>query len=1313
MFRFIQMLTILFTGEGMRKGLIQRTRFNFRRNLVVATFLFLLSAFYSTNAAAQETLVGLTSNGGAEGGGTAFNINTNGSGFGVVKTFANWGKSPTGDLIVGKDGFYYGMTYEGGIYNDGTIFKVSTAGEITVVHNFYSLTDGANPYGALVLAPDGDFYGMTNAGGTNTYGTIFRLSAQGVFTVLRHFNYATDGANPFGSLVIGKDGHFYGVTRKGGSTGFGTIFRITLPGVFTVIKTFSADPKIDGNSCYGSLSLASDSNFYGINYSGGTFGNGTIFKVTAKGEYTVLKHMNALTDGYAYTNNLLEAPDGLLYGMSHYGGTNGQGTIYRISKSGDFKVLRHMNFKTDGSGPSGSLAMASPTEMIGMSKGGGANGHGTVFSITTAGTFKLLKSFNLTTDGAYPKGGLVKGTDGNFYGMTNEGGAGFYGTVFRISSKGIFSVIKPLSGGHTGTIPMESLVQGKDFAFYGTTVSGGTYNHGTIFKICNGVYSVIKSFNKNTDGGMPKGSLIQAADGNFYGTTTEGGLNNSGTVFRISSSGAYAVVYHFLSYRDGNNAQGTLTEGADGLLYGTCTSGGTNNGGTIFKVSNKGLFTLLKQLNTATDGSNPEGSLLKANDSVFYGMTTNGATILKITKSGVYTVLKKFVSTTDGNYPAGHLVRANDGNFYGIANSGGSAGGGTIFRINETGAFKVMKHLNATTDGSQAKGSLVLAGDGHLYGITSAGGTGKSGTIFRITTAGAYTVLKHLNIKTDGGTGFGSLVIQKPNPLVADTQTVAAIEDIVKPIVLTGSGATPLIFSIVTMPKNGTITGGSVANRTYTPAANFAGKDSFYFKVSFGCLSSAPAKVVINVAPVDNDAPVLDSTGIPSTTAGSVLGFQAKAKEYDQGQLISFSISAAPAGALIDSKTGIFKWPATKAGTYTMKLRVSDNGKPVLFDEELITLKVNPNSAPVLDSTGTKTVKISTLLSFKVTAKDIDSGQIMNYSLVTAPAGAVIDAKTGLFKWTPPASGIFKFSTKVTDNGLPALSDTELITVNVVTNLAPVLDSVRAKSVKAGSLLSFKVTAKDPDAGQKLSYALSGNATGAVINAATGAFSWTPDKAGAYRVTFTVSDNGTPLLSDAEIVTITVLPNLAPVMDSIKTKTGVAGTNISFKVTAKDPDAGQKLSYSLVGAPAGATINATTGIFNWIPAAAGTFSIRFRVSDNGIPVLIDEEIVKFTITAKGFSRANETSEKLYREGTEQPSVYPNPVQTTCIIDLKQPVKNVTARITGLAGSAIYQSRPSLAGETLVKLDMSQLKTGQYIVTLYDGNKQWVVKIVKL
>jgi uncharacterized repeat protein (TIGR03803 family) len=935
--------------------------------LPVVLFLLIL---FSSGALAQDNLVGLNSNGGPQGKGTLFTIKTNGTAYTILKAFPDWGKSPFGSLVQGPDGSYYGMTYGGGTYNlYGTIFKITPTGVLTLLHQFNYTTDGGYPYGTLTLGKDGNFYGLTSAGGTNSYGTIFKLTPTGVFTVLRNFSYVSDGANPHGQLVQAKDSSFYGMTYGGGASGAGTIFKFKPPSSFTLLKSLNGTT--EGGYSKGSLAFASDSNLYGITYQGGIYNNGTIFRISRTGTFKVIRNMKITTDGGYSRSSLVQGPDGYLYGMAYNGGTNAQGTIFKINPTDTtFSVIRNFNCGTDGCNPAGSLIVGSDGLLYGMASSSGAHGGGTIFKISTTGTtFTVLRSLTPITDGSSPNGSLIKGSDGNYYGFTNTSGPNLYGTIFKISGTGTFTLLTKLNGDAIGNNPNESLVQGKDYAYYGTANTGGIYDYGAIFKLCGTTYTVIHSFNVNVDGANPQGSLIQASDGNFYGTTTVGGPSGGfGTVFKITSTGTLTTLHKFTGNPDGATPKGSLIQGTDGYLYGMTSSGGINGQGVIFKIATTGgtTFKVLRQLVYSVDGGNPQGSLIKGLDSNFYGVTYAGAakgagSIFKISPNGViFTVLRTLTGTTDGSNLSGDLYLGKDSLFYGTASNGGTLGGGTVFRINSTGTvFKVLKYFNsAVTDsnGNYPKGNLIQASDGNFYGMTSTDGKNKSGVIFRISPTSVYAVIRHLNLIADGGTPLGSFIIQKTLSLVANPQKDTTKEDVAKAIVLTGSGGSPLTYTITTQPKNGTVTSGSSANRTYTPKANYNGKDSFYFVSKVGCVSSLSAKVFILITPV-NDTPVLAPIGNKSIKVNTQLTFTATATDVDTGETLTFSLIGAPSGASIGATTGIFKWTPTTTGSFTFKVRVTDNGSPVLYDEEQITVTVTA-TAPVTSYTVvTKSIK--------------------------------------------------------------------------------------------------------------------------------------------------------------------------------------------------------------------------------------------------------------------------------------------------------------------------------------------------------------------
>lgn len=902
---------------------------------VITTFFFLLLAPVQGNT--QNVLVGLTSNGGPEGKGTAFSITTAGANYSVIQPFADWGKTPTADLVLGSDGSFYGTTSAGGTYGYGSIYKMTPAGAITILKQFDYNNDGAYPFGELIKATDGNFYGMTSGGGTNTYGTIFKITPDGVFTVLKHLSITADGSNPRGHLVQAPDGNFYGMTYGGGANGVGTIFKMTAAGVYTTIHSFNKTT--EGGNSYSSLTLGKDGNLYGVTYGGGTFNYGTIFKCTTTGTFTVLHHFNATPDGANCQSDLTQATDGNFYGNCYNGGANGSGTIFKITPAGVYTVLRALTWTTDGSNPLGNLYQHSDGFLYGTTVGAGANGNGVFFKISTSGApYTVLHSFSDATEGSAPKSGVVKGSDGNLYGTASAGGTFTYGTTYKITTSGALTPLAQFHGASLGNTPYESLVKGNDSAYYGTTSSGGAYGNGTVFKICGGKATVLHSFNRPLEGGAPKGSLIQASNGAFYGITAEGASTSYGTIFKITAAGAFSVMHTFNGPTEGGNTQGSLIQATDGFLYGMTNSGGPNGGGTIFKMSLTGTFTVLHAFVPATEGGNPEGSLIQATDSSFYGIATNGAKIFRMTPAGAYTVLRTLVSGTDGSSPVGSLVQASNGKLYGTAAYGGSYGYGTIFSITTTGTFQTLKHINGTTDGKTPKGNLVQAADGNFYGMTSLGGTNNEGVIFKITPAGTYTVLKNFDMDIDGGNPYGSLIIAPVNNLVANPQSISTNEDTQKPITLSGSGGSPLTFAILKAPARGKITG-SGANRTYTPNANYSGKDSFTYSVSVGCISSAPAKVNITVTAVA-DTPVLAPIGNKSVVNNAALSFTASATDPDKGQTITYSLIGAPAGASINATTGVFTWIPTATGNFTFKVRATDNSAQQLYDEEQITVTV-------------------------------------------------------------------------------------------------------------------------------------------------------------------------------------------------------------------------------------------------------------------------------------------------------------------------------------------------------------------------------------
>jgi uncharacterized repeat protein (TIGR03803 family) len=344
------------------------------------------------------------------------------------------GSNPFAGLMQASDGNLYGTTSAGGANGDGTAFKITTSGSLTTIHNFNHLSpvDGAQPYGGLMQAKDGNLYGTTNRGGSHNVGIVYRITTSGTMKTLHDLDYEPDGALPYAALVQGSNGALYGTASDGGGSE-GSVFEVTSFGQYTAIYEFGAN----GGFPVAGLVQASNGNFYGVASSGGFYSCGTLFEMTPSGAFTLL-HTFTGHDGCYPSATLVQGSDGNLYGVASAGGPgNGfnAGTFFNITPSGTFTLL-HVFDKTDGAGPTGALIQAADGNFYGTTQVGGANNEGTIFEVTPTGTVTTLYSFcpqSHCNDGANPYAGLILGSDGVFYGTTFNGGGGNHGTVFSLS----------------------------------------------------------------------------------------------------------------------------------------------------------------------------------------------------------------------------------------------------------------------------------------------------------------------------------------------------------------------------------------------------------------------------------------------------------------------------------------------------------------------------------------------------------------------------------------------------------------------------------------------------------------------------------------------------------------------------------------------------------------------------------------------------------------------------------------------------------------------------------------------------------------
>ncbi|HEV2379547.1 MAG TPA: choice-of-anchor tandem repeat GloVer-containing protein [Terriglobia bacterium] len=369
------------------------------------------------------------------------------------------GSVPYAGLVLDASGNLYGTTTKGGdttcvFYGCGTVFRISKAGEETVLHSFTGSPDGEGPYeGKLILDTAGNLYGATDNGGDlacsasngNGCGTIFKLDAAGTETVLYSFAGGTDAAYPLAGLVRDSAGNLCGTTYEGGGTscmppyGCGTVFKVDASGGEIVLHSFTGGR--GGSQPRAGLLRDGLGNLYGTTYLGGVQDLGTFFKLKATGNESGGYSFIGGTSGDYPRGNLLEH-SGDFYGITSEGGNpacpDGCGTVFKIDSTGAETVLYSFTGGTDGAAPVAGLVRDTAGNLYGTTYYGGSvacnngQGCGTVFKLDTTGGETVLHSFTGGTDGAYPLAGLVLDGVGNLYGTTSLGGASGYGVVFAL-----------------------------------------------------------------------------------------------------------------------------------------------------------------------------------------------------------------------------------------------------------------------------------------------------------------------------------------------------------------------------------------------------------------------------------------------------------------------------------------------------------------------------------------------------------------------------------------------------------------------------------------------------------------------------------------------------------------------------------------------------------------------------------------------------------------------------------------------------------------------------------------------------------------
>lgn len=823
-------------------------------------------------------LFGMTAQGGANGLGVIFKIKPDGAEYSKLLDFEGTnGSTPMGSLFaIGTS--LFGTTSGGGSGSAGTIFKINSDGTGYVkLLDFVGITNGSYPRGSLIS--DGTFlYGMTEGGGANDIGTIFKIMPDGTgYLKLLDFNGTANGSGPAGDLV--SDGTFlYGMTPAGGSNNMGTIFKIMPDGTgYSKLLDFDGT---NGNAPHDALIF--DGTFlYGTTSLGGTNGGGTVFKIMPDGTgYAKLKQLDI-----ASPDASLVSDGTFLYGTTWNGGGPGQGMIFKIKPDGT-EFARTFAFYDDNGGyPRGSL-ISDGTFLYGTTSTKGKNNHGTIFKVRPDGTDPGKIHDFVGNSESYPHGSLI--SDGTFlYGMTLGYEVTDYGTVFKIMPDGTgYEVILNFDGANSAH-PYGSLFYDGTF-LYGMTSEGGVFNAGSIFKVMpdGSGYVLLHDFGDGSDGGYPQGSLI--ADGEFlYGMTGGSGANGGGTIFKIRPDGT-----GFTKLLDFDNSTGMRPHGdllSDGtFLYGMTSQGGTNNDGTIFKIGLDGMgFLKLLDFDSNVIGGDPYGSLIFEGE-FLYGMTNGDediSSIFKIRPDG--TGFENLLTFSDA--PNGSLL--SDGSYlYGLTQFGGASSYGTMFRYAlVTSPLTVTLHPSDTTlcDGTVTTFKAEATGTTNItyqwqFATTSTGPFGdlsNDGTYSGVTTnqlsvtTGDMVGGGYYRCKIDGdaaGTVFTNdaalVILPVPSPPAVTSASGVAPAS----LTLTASGGGNGDYRWYTVSAGGTPLAGEVNNTYTTPLLTTSA--TYYVSINNGTCEGARAAVLAEVVEATtNQSPVITQTSTQTTVEGLVI----------------------------------------------------------------------------------------------------------------------------------------------------------------------------------------------------------------------------------------------------------------------------------------------------------------------------------------------------------------------------------------------------------------------------------------------------------
>jgi uncharacterized repeat protein (TIGR03803 family) len=684
-------------------------------------------------------LFGATEYGGAINQGVVFKLDANGT-LTLPHNFSGGtdGAFPLAAVIRDSNGNLYGTTIDGGTAFFGTVYKISPNGTETVLHNFGGPGDGANPECALIRDSKGNLYGTTEGGGLLNSGTVFKLDSANNETILYSFQNGDDGGFPIAGVVRDSAGNLYGTAETGGSANLGVVFKLDPSGKETVLHAFTGGS--DGAYPVGGVVLDADGNLYGTTSEGGSANFGTVYKIDASGE-AILHSFTGFPDGANPQSGVAIDSAGNLYGTAPFGGANNSGMVYKIPKGGSESVFFSFEFGPTGALPSGGVILDSAGNLYGTAAQGGLNGsdYGVIYRLDTAGSETVLYSFPPNPQGTSPGGGVVA-SGADFYGVAG-GGTTNLGVLYKLDAAGNETVLHTFTGGTDGANPVGLTSSGG--TTLGVTNAGGSAGGGVLFAVsAGGGLKTLFNFG-GLSGSSP--NLPAQSGGKIYGTTYYGGDVGFGVLYVLDSVGNLTVLHSFTGGADGGYPSGGVVVDKAGNTYGIASCGGTGvtvfcpsgGAGLVFKFDPAGNETILYNFSGGADGAVPSGALAVDAQGNLYGAAGFGGatTVLPFGSGVVFEVSSAGESTlhtftgADGGNPYYGVTRDSAGNLYGVT----EWAFGNVFELSPSGQLTILHTFTEQPDGGFPDGGVILNAAGDVYGTTSSGGTGDFGTVFKIT----------------------------------------------------------------------------------------------------------------------------------------------------------------------------------------------------------------------------------------------------------------------------------------------------------------------------------------------------------------------------------------------------------------------------------------------------------------------------------------------------------------------------------------------------------------------------------------------------